>query len=262
MTHPTQPKILSSPLRIVFIFANLLLGIIPGTGFYAWVERNASLPQVGIEWGWPWISLSSWPTAALAAWDFSLFLLFGLIHSLFAQAPAQRLLEKLVPPQAVRTVYLIVTGLSLVGLMGLWQNTGIILWALPLGTLALNVLSLILFWGLIMVSGQILQRFDSLQFLGLKQIYMSTAELSRTEGTPKLLTTGIYGRVRHPIYTFTLAAFLITPFMTLDRMIVFAAAAFYLAFAIPVEERKLVKIFGTDYVEYRKRVPAVVPRSV
>jgi protein-S-isoprenylcysteine O-methyltransferase Ste14 len=34
----------------------------------------------------------------------------------------------------------------------------------------------------------------------------------------------------------------------------------YTILAIPLEERKLIKEFGNDYIQYRKRVPALVPK--
>src|SRR4051812_47349790 len=67
MPASTQPRYLNSAQRIFFLLLNIGLGILPSLAFFAWVERNASLPWVGIEWGWPWISLQAWPTAALAA---------------------------------------------------------------------------------------------------------------------------------------------------------------------------------------------------
>jgi protein-S-isoprenylcysteine O-methyltransferase Ste14 len=260
MPAPSQPRHLNSAQRIFFLLLNIGFGILPSLAFFAWVERNASLPYVGIEWGWPWISLQTWPTAALAAWDFGLFLAFGVIHSLFAQTAVQRALERVFPPQAIRTVFMCVTGASLIALMGFWQNTGVVLWSAPLGFYFNNSLSFVVFWSFMAACGWVMNRFDPFQFVGLRQIYMSSSELARTEGTPQLETGGIYARVRHPIYTFTLLAFLLTPFMTLDRMVVFAATATYLAFAVPVEERKLIALFGPSYEVYRKRVPAVFPR--
>ena len=248
-----QATRLPAPLRILFVFANLLLGLLPSLAFFAWVERNASLPWVGVQLNWPWIALQSWPVAALAAWDCALFLAFGLLHSLTAQSRFQKILRAWVPIQVVRTIYLILTGLSLLGVMGLWQNTGIVIWLLPLGTKAVNALSLGLFWSLLAVSGLIMSRFDLLEFVGLKQLY-SRAQTQRSEGVPHLQATGIYAWVRHPIYTLTTLAFVLTPFLTLDRTLLIASMALYLTFAIPMEERKLMALFGQTYEEYRQKV--------
>jgi protein-S-isoprenylcysteine O-methyltransferase Ste14 len=53
--------------------------------------------------------------------------------------------------------------------------------------------------------------------------------------------------------------FLLGPTLSLDRLTLFAAAAAYLSVGIPVEERKLIRLFGEDYVAYRRRVPALLP---
>jgi protein-S-isoprenylcysteine O-methyltransferase Ste14 len=41
---------------------------------------------------------------------------------------------------------------------------------------------------------------------------------------------------------------------------VLAGSTLYLAFGVPVEERKLRAQFGPNYDEYRRRVPALIPR--
>jgi protein-S-isoprenylcysteine O-methyltransferase Ste14 len=258
---PRTSDHLTSLGRIGWTFATVFLGLIPSLAFFAWVERNASLPQVALEVGWPWISLHDWPETALIAWDFSLFLVFGLIHTALAQLRSHRLLGAVLPPQSIRSFYIVVTGLSLVALMGLWQNTGVVLWVLPLPPLALQILSLALFWGSMAAAGWVMNRFDALEFLGFKQLYSSAEELARPSSAPRLDSSGIYAHIRHPIYAFTLLAFAATPFMTLDRMLLLGSVALYLAWAIPIEERKLITLFGDSYERYRRRVPAIIPLS-
>ncbi len=50
-----------------------------------------------------------------------------------------------------------------------------------------------------------------------------------------------------------------TIYVSLDRVVIFLAMMVYFSFGIPIEEEKLIRIFGQDYVEYRKRVPALFP---
>lgn len=61
------------------------------------------------------------------------------------------------------------------------------------------------------------------------------------------------------MYSLTFFGVLLTPMLDLDRLCTAASYFIYLAFAIPVEERKLIAQFGNDYVEYRKRVAAIIP---
>ncbi len=76
-----------------------------------------------------------------------------------------------------------------------------------------------------------------------------------------LVTTGLYGVVRHPIY---LAAFLFYAGLAVwmaSPLSVFALAlvAAYLLVRIRVEERALKQKFGKTYDAYAVRVPALVP---
>jgi len=76
----------------------------------------------------------------------------------------------------------------------------------------------------------------------------------------KLIDKGLYGFVRHPMYTFTLLGMVCTPVMNVDRMIIFISSYIYLLFGVPIEERKLTQLFGRSYEEYRRKVPAVIPK--
>lgn len=72
----------------------------------------------------------------------------------------------------------------------------------------------------------------------------------------RLVTKGLYSKVRHPSYTGEIIAFLglaiiFQHFPSSIFIFVFPAAAFvYRAF---VEEKKLIEEFGEEYLEYRKR---------
>ena len=75
---------------------------------------------------------------------------------------------------------------------------------------------------------------------------------------PKLVTSGLFQYCRHPLYTATLLALTITPVMSFDHMIVIYTCL-YMSIGVRYEERKLVGLFGNDYVQYQKCVPAIVP---
>ena len=69
-----------------------------------------------------------------------------------------------------------------------------------------------------------------------------------------LVTTGLYGFVRHPLYfAWTLVVFA-APHMTLTRFTFAAVSTAYLAIAIPFEERALVRRFGAQYSDYQRAV--------
>ena len=113
----------------------------------------------------------------------------------------------------------------------------------------------------------VLFKFNPFEFCGIAQIfqnltcpYSSSMESEkRTTGNQALITSGLFRLCRHPLYLFTLLALFITPVMSLDRLVIIVYAFLYLLIGIPIEERKLIQIFGQDYIDYQQRVPAVMP---
>jgi protein-S-isoprenylcysteine O-methyltransferase Ste14 len=65
--------------------------------------------------------------------------------------------------------------------------------------------------------------------------------------------------VRHPLYVGWLFAFWATPDMTLTHFVFALATTGYILAAIQLEERDLVRHLGTQYSDYRKRVPMLIP---
>lgn len=78
----------------------------------------------------------------------------------------------------------------------------------------------------------------------------------------ELIDTGPYGLARHPIYTGLILA-LVGSALALDQWrgvlaVVLAVASLWRK--LNVEERFMVEAFGERYEDYRRRVPALVPR--
>ena len=68
------------------------------------------------------------------------------------------------------------------------------------------------------------------------------------------MTTGLYGFVRHPLYFSWLLVVFGTPHMTMTRLTFAVVSSAYLGFAIPFEERGLIRVFGDDYRRYQRQV--------
>jgi hypothetical protein len=248
--------------RLFWMALNLFLGQIPALLFFIWVERNATLPfdWLAPQFPDPWESASAWNLAGNALWNIALILTFGAIHSGTAQPVFTRLIEKIFPVQTIRTVYWVITGCTILLVIHHWKNTGIVLWALPGRPLLIQILSLLTFGSLMAFTAKVLKSMGPLDFTGWKQLYSTPAQLQTESTTPSLQRTGLFGRVRHPIYAFTLLAFTLAPIMTLDRALIVLGSVLYLAWGIPLEERKLIAQFGDAYRQYRKEVPAIIPK--
>jgi protein-S-isoprenylcysteine O-methyltransferase Ste14 len=78
---------------------------------------------------------------------------------------------------------------------------------------------------------------------------------------PELQVRGLHRFVRHPLYlsTFVLLGGMVVFFPLLSNLIVYLLMIAYVLLAIPLEESKLVELYGDAYLRYREEVPALVP---
>lgn len=76
----------------------------------------------------------------------------------------------------------------------------------------------------------------------------------------KLVTSGFYRLMRHPIYTFSLVVLWLSPIMTWNLLALFLGITAYMLIGSWFEEQKLLRQFGEAYAEYQKKTPAFIPR--
>ena len=116
-------------------------------------------------------------------------------------------------------------------------------------------------WSYFMFAGQVfvasclltaIFQFGILDFIGLRQ-------LAAREGKRELVTGGLYRYVRHPFYTFALLFLWLSPVVTVNLLVLYLALTIYVHIGIYFEERKLLREFGDQYVEYRANTPMLIP---
>ncbi|MEJ2749068.1 MAG: isoprenylcysteine carboxylmethyltransferase family protein [Anaerolineae bacterium] len=120
---------------------------------------------------------------------------------------------------------------------------------------AANLVQLIGLIGL----GIALFQTDFWDFVGLRQAVRYISGEEEINLPPKLVTSGMYAFVRHPLYFFSLLVIWFTPLMTLQTLIFNFFATMYLWAGSRVEERRLADFFGPAYEEYRRKVPGLLP---
>lgn len=78
----------------------------------------------------------------------------------------------------------------------------------------------------------------------------------RTEGEPKLITTGVYAWVRHPMYLGSLLVLLLFFLATLSLLSLLVWAGLFVFYdrMAAYEEQDLYRILGQQYVNYQKQV--------
>lgn len=103
---------------------------------------------------------------------------------------------------------------------------------------------------------------DMKEFIGISQVkrYLR-GEYSVTDLDEKQIfrKTGAFKIVRHPIYFFSILFLGLRPTMNLFYFVMFACIVIYFYAGSIYEEKKLVEIFGDEYIEYQKSVPRIIP---
>ena len=111
---------------------------------------------------------------------------------------------------------------------------------------------------------QVFHYLDKWEFMGFRQVwrYLAKGEVAgNVEGLTdrELVTTGVYGIVRHPLYVAGIIIFTFSPNITVNGLAITVLADLYFIFGMFIEERRFLKIFGEQYREYMTKVPRMVP---
>lgn len=193
--------------------------------------------------------------AVAATINLALILAFGLQHSVMARTGFKAWLHRQLPASAERSVYVLLASLMLMLLFWQWRPIPGLAWAAasPAG----QAVGWILFaggFGLVLLSTFLIDHFD---LFGLKQVIRQF--FGRQAQPARFVTPLLYRIVRHPLYLGFILAFWGGPTMSAGHLLFAAAMTSYILVAIRFEERDLVNQLGDNYVEYRRRVPMLVP---
>lgn len=187
-----------------------------------------------------------------------IFLAFGLYalgHSLLASQAVKGWAGRQFGPQALQRYYRLF--FNAVGLVTLLPVLALVAWLpdaplyrLPVWALPFSLLGQLAGVAILWLS---LRQTGTGDFLGLSQ-------LSRA-GTPEeLVTSGVYARMRHPLYTGSLLVLWLLPWMSVNLLTLVVASTLYFVIGSYFEERKLEKAFGEAYRTYKASTPAFIPR--
>jgi protein-S-isoprenylcysteine O-methyltransferase Ste14 len=186
-----------------------------------------------------------WLVVAIALW--------GVVHSIMASLGFKEFLRRLLGNgfmKAYRLAYNIFSVISIAPiyyLVSTLPNRSLYQIPAPWSYLMLVGQGLSMLFLLIAVL-----QTDTLSFVGLRQ-------LSAEEGSGKLVTSGFYRFIRHPLYTFGLLILWLSPSMTLNSFVFYLALTIYIFVGAYFEERKLLREFGQEYADYRSVTPMIIP---
>jgi methanethiol S-methyltransferase len=94
-----------------------------------------------------------------------------------------------------------------------------------------------------------------LNFLGIEQMFSA----AKAEAPHKMVVSGLYRWVRHPLYTCSFVFIWLAPVMTWNVLLFDLSVTAYLVIGTLYEERKLRVEFGDAYEQYQKRTPMFIP---
>ncbi|WP_044892792.1 methanethiol S-methyltransferase [Opitutus terrae] len=188
--------------------------------------------------------------------DIVLLGLFALQHSVMARPWFKRALTRYLPEPAERSTYVLMSSLALILMFWRWEPIGGVIWNVesPLGRVLLHS-GFAFGWLTVLVTTFLINHFD---LFGLRQVWKFFRRQRYV--SLKFVTPGPYKLVRHPLYVGWLFAFWCTPHMTAAHLVFAVLTTAYILVAIQFEERDLIAHHGSDYTEYRRRTPMMVPR--
>jgi len=226
--------------RRVFALAAYLIGLAvagvfmlyvlaAGTGFIVRAETASD----GV---FPWLNNLFWLT------------LFASQHSGMARPAYKNFIVRFIPVSLERSTYVLMSGIVLALLTWLWEPLpGEPIWHGPIWIVAVSVAG-------ILGVAYCATWFDHATFFGLTQAWNGTGEEAG-----RLRIDGPYRFVRHPLMLALLLAIWGQPIMPRELCMLNFGMTVYIVVAIRLEERDLVRAFGSEYEQYRKKVPALIP---
>jgi len=178
--------------------------------------------------------------------------IFALIHSFLALPGLQRRIGDTFPRvgRFYRLAYNLIALGTFFWAMSAWHLSPMVYIVPGAGSLLFHLVQLLCLALLVRCAAQT----GVGDFLGLRQLRCITDD-------HRLVTTGCYARVRHPLYSLSFLFLALNPVMTLKWLILTVFSTGYFVIGARIEERRLLADFGEAYQRYQEHVPMFIPRK-
>jgi protein-S-isoprenylcysteine O-methyltransferase Ste14 len=182
--------------------------------------------------------------------------LWGVLHSLMAGPRAKQWLHHRIGGPAdrgYRLFYNVVAVVTLLPVMAVPARfPGITLYQIPAPwvflTTAIQMLAILVIVLTVLKTG-------ATSFLGIRQLFSPHGS-----GAVRLQVSGFYRWIRHPLYASGLIFIWLSPVMTTSTLALYLGFTLYIVIGSRYEERQLTAEFGQPYLDYRQKVPALIPQ--
>lgn len=177
---------------------------------------------------------------------------FAMHHSVAARASFKEKLAQYIPAEIERSTYVLVSGIFMFILCFYWQPVAGAVWNVESPALIVLFKVIHVIGWLVMVAATF--EIDHFHLMGLRQSL--TTDVAEEK---KLKESFLYSIVRHPIQTGVLIGVWSTAYMSMTQFILSIGLTFYVVVGLHFEEKSLIAHFGDTYLNYKKRVPGVIP---
>lgn len=195
------------------------------------------------------------PVGEAVAVDVLLLGLFAVQHSVMARPAFKRWWTRFVPQTVERSTYVVLSSLVLFLLYWQWRTIPAVVWVVtaPAARVGLHALFW-LGWATVFAVTFMISHSD---LFGLRHVYL--AWRGRPYTNIGFRTPLLYRLVRHPMMLGFVVAFWATPTMTAGHLLFAVATTGYILIALQLEEHDLAAALGDQYLDYRSRVPMLLP---
>lgn len=188
--------------------------------------------------------------------NLGILILWSIQHSGMARKSWKQKTKNIIPEHLQRSIYVLISGILCIGIVFAWQPLPGQVWRASEG----SALQYFLYAGFFLGIGVLLFStflINHFQLFGLQQTFFKM--LGKTEKVAQFKDTILYKIVRHPIYLGFMMIIWFVPSMSMTHFALSIGFTAYIYLGIYFEEKDLVAEYGQKYLEYRKRIPALIP---